>query len=98
LPIPPQESIYTDISQKLEHRYQILDAAARMITRALDTGGFYTTPDVLAAVVAIRDNLEKIIDKHARRDNPKGKSDDSSSKTMVDSGNVEAVDVGDSEE
>lgn len=93
----PTESIYTDISQKLPKHYQILDAASRIIQRALDSGGFYQEPAVLGSVLAIKEDLDKIIDAYARKDSPKGKGGDNT-RTLVDTGNVETVDLSNSEE
>jgi hypothetical protein len=58
-------SPYTDLSTKMEPCYQILDIAAREIKRAMDTGGFYRTPAVLAAVRQIEGDLRKVISAYA---------------------------------
>ena len=53
-PMPPPPAAqpfsdpFVDVSDALPVEYQIIDASSRMLKKAVETGAFYKTPDVLA--------------------------------------------------
>ena len=49
----------------MEPCYQLLDVAARTLKMAMETGGFYRTPAVLAAVRHYEAELTRIISSYA---------------------------------
>jgi hypothetical protein len=59
-------SPFSDLSTRMSHAYQLLDAGARTFKMAIDTGGFYKTPAVLAAVRKLEADARKIISSYAR--------------------------------
>jgi hypothetical protein len=65
-PSPANASAFSDLSAKMPHAYQLLDAAERTITMAIETGGFYKQPDVLAGVRKLSSDLRKIIQGYAK--------------------------------
>ncbi|GAC1428978.1 MAG: hypothetical protein NVSMB5_23590 [Candidatus Velthaea sp.] len=82
----------------MEPCYQLLDVAARTMKMAMETGGFYKTPAVLAAVRQMEADLTKIITSY---------SDASDKKTLeapmtkpsgiIEEGDVENDDTGEAE-
>jgi hypothetical protein len=60
-PSPASPTPFTDLSDKLPAHYQLLDAAASTIEQAINTGGFYQEPKVLAGVRSIHAQLANII-------------------------------------
>jgi hypothetical protein len=65
-PPPAQTSAFADLSAKMPHAYQLLDAAERTMQMAIETGGFYQQPDVLAGVRKLSADLRKIIQGYAK--------------------------------
>lgn len=49
----------------MEPCYQLLDVAARTLKMAMDTGGFYKSPAVLAAVRHYESELMKIVSSYS---------------------------------
>lgn len=66
--VPPAPSPYTDLSAKMPHAYQLLDVAARSMQMAIETGGFYKQPTVLAGVRKLESDTRRIIQSYAKGD------------------------------
>lgn len=57
----------------MPHAFQLLDAAKRTMSMAVETGGFYKMPKALAGIRALMDDLGTIINSYANeagRDTP----------------------------
>jgi hypothetical protein len=67
-PAPP--SPFTDLSDRLPHHYQLLDVAASTIEQAINTGGFYQEPKVLAQIRSIHGQLGHVIANRTRDGKP----------------------------
>lgn len=78
--LPLTASPYADLSAKMSHGFQLLDAAARTVKMAMDTGSFYRQPEVLAAVRQIEQNLTKLVRNYAHSEDkespPRGADDE----------------------
>ena len=74
-PTPASPTPFTDLSDKLPHHYQLLDVAASTIEQAINSGGFYKEPKVLAGVRSIHGQLAAMISNGAGRGGSAGPMD-----------------------
>ena len=63
---PPPGSPFVDLVDKLPAHYQLLDVSASMIEQAINTGGFYREPKILAGVREIHSQLSSVIANRTR--------------------------------
>ena len=57
----PKPSVYSDLSVSMPPQWQLIDVAARNINSGLQTGAFYKTPGVYAALKEIHHELTRLI-------------------------------------
>jgi len=76
---------YQDLSTQLPHHYQLLDVAASTLKQAINSGGFYKTPEVLAGVRHIESQLSQIIANYASGKGSRFLEAPTSSPSMSDS-------------
>ena len=58
-------SVFNDVSQDLAHHWQMVDAAARILKRALKTGGFYKQPEARAALDQATKDLDQLVQRYS---------------------------------
>lgn len=61
--IPGTPSVFHDVSQDLDHHWQMVDGAVRIMKRALTTGGFYQQPEARAGLVEIIRQGEELVNR-----------------------------------
>jgi hypothetical protein len=66
----PKPSVYSDLSVSMPPQWQLVDVAARNLQSALQTGGFYRTPTVYAAIKQIHHELTRLIGSYSSGDGP----------------------------
>lgn len=57
-------SVFQDVSQDLPKHWQMVDAAARILKRALKTGGFYQQPEARAALDQAAKDLDQLVQRY----------------------------------
>lgn len=60
-------SVFNDVSQDLPHHWQMVDGSARILKRALKTGGFYKQPEARAALDQIAKDLDQLVQRYSQQ-------------------------------
>jgi len=65
-PTPPVQAPFLDLSAAMPPHYQLVDAAVTFLRQAINTGGFYQEPEVLAVIRENERSLDKVVSAYAR--------------------------------